>query len=147
MSVTLPEDRCLSWDLKNGQKLLGWRKGRRDFQAEVKTCLKNLTKVRKAGAQKVGAGDMAKGYAGEVDRTSILQTMLRALFGFYPKSNGRHEMILRFHTREWCNQCIPSSRALQDRGFILAPKEEIGEGNGTPLQYSCLENPMDGGAW
>ena len=23
----------------------------------------------------------------------------------------------------------------------------IGEGNGTPLQYFCLENPMDGGAW
>ena len=23
----------------------------------------------------------------------------------------------------------------------------IGEGDGTPLQYSCLENPMDGGAW
>ena len=22
-----------------------------------------------------------------------------------------------------------------------------GEGDGTPLQYSCLENPMDGGAW
>ena len=22
-----------------------------------------------------------------------------------------------------------------------------GEGNGTPVQYSCLENPMDGGAW
>ena len=22
-----------------------------------------------------------------------------------------------------------------------------GEGNGTPLQFSCLENPMDGGAW
>ena len=22
-----------------------------------------------------------------------------------------------------------------------------GEGTGTPLQYSCLENPMDGGAW
>ena len=25
--------------------------------------------------------------------------------------------------------------------------DEIGEGNGTPLQYSCLENSMDGGAW
>ena len=25
--------------------------------------------------------------------------------------------------------------------------EKIGEGNGTPLQYSCLENPMGGGAW
>ena len=24
---------------------------------------------------------------------------------------------------------------------------ECGEGNGIPLQYSCLENPMDGGAW
>ena len=23
----------------------------------------------------------------------------------------------------------------------------LGEGNGTPLQYSCLENPMDGRAW
>jgi len=23
----------------------------------------------------------------------------------------------------------------------------FGEGNGTLLQYSCLENPMDGGAW
>ena len=23
----------------------------------------------------------------------------------------------------------------------------VGEGTGTPLQYSCLENPMDGGAW
>ena len=23
----------------------------------------------------------------------------------------------------------------------------FGEGNGTPLQYSCLENPMDGGVW
>ena len=25
--------------------------------------------------------------------------------------------------------------------------QNTGEGNGTPLQYSCLENPMDGGAW
>ena len=26
-------------------------------------------------------------------------------------------------------------------------KQLVGEGNGTPLQYSCLENPMGGGAW
>ena len=26
-------------------------------------------------------------------------------------------------------------------------RPSFGEGNGTPLQYSCLENPMDGGAW
>ena len=29
------------------------------------------------------------------------------------------------------------------RGLAL----ESGEGNGTPRQYSCLQNPMDGGAW
>ena len=28
-----------------------------------------------------------------------------------------------------------------------APNRLLGEGNGTPLQYSCLENAMDGGAW
>ena len=26
-------------------------------------------------------------------------------------------------------------------------RDLLGEGNGTPLQYFCLENPMDGGAW
>jgi len=25
--------------------------------------------------------------------------------------------------------------------------DSFGEGNGTPFQYFCLENPMDGGAW
>ena len=29
----------------------------------------------------------------------------------------------------------------------VALLSSIGEGNGTPLQYSCLENPMDGGVW
>ena len=31
--------------------------------------------------------------------------------------------------------------------FLLVYNGFIGEGNGTPLQYFCLENPMDGGAW
>ena len=31
--------------------------------------------------------------------------------------------------------------------FLCAYSVHVGEGNGTPLQYSCLENPMDGGAW
>ena len=29
----------------------------------------------------------------------------------------------------------------------LSKFQKVGEGNGNPLQYSCLENPMDGGAW
>ena len=34
-----------------------------------------------------------------------------------------------------------------DPGSIPGSGRFPGEGNGTPLQYSCLENPMDGGAW
>ena len=30
---------------------------------------------------------------------------------------------------------------------LIIPTNTFGEGNGTPLRYSCLENPMDGGAW
>ena len=36
---------------------------------------------------------------------------------------------------------------LRDAGLICGWGRSPGEGNGTPLQYSCLENPMDGGAW
>ena len=32
-------------------------------------------------------------------------------------------------------------------GIYKTAKFCNGEGNGIPLQYSCLENPMDGGAW
>ena len=34
-----------------------------------------------------------------------------------------------------------------DMGSIPGSGRSPGEGNGNPLQYSCLENPMDGGAW
>ena len=34
-----------------------------------------------------------------------------------------------------------------DLGLIPGLRRSPGEGNGTPLQYFCLENPMDGGAW
>ena len=33
---------------------------------------------------------------------------------------------------------------VRESGYLLVSR---GTGNGTPLQYSCLENPMDGGAW
>ena len=34
-----------------------------------------------------------------------------------------------------------------DPGSIPGSGRSPGEGNGNPLQYSCLENSMDGGAW
>ena len=37
--------------------------------------------------------------------------------------------------------------ALGDVDFTLGSGRAHGEGHGNPLQYSCLENPMDRGAW
>ena len=34
-----------------------------------------------------------------------------------------------------------------DLGSVSVSGRSSGEGNGNPLQYSCLENPMDRGAW
>ena len=40
---------------------------------------------------------------------------------------------------------LPAS--VGDVGSIPGLGRSLGEGNGNPLQYSCLENPMDRGAW
>ena len=54
-------------------------------------------------------------------------------------------------------KCFPNTRVAQtiknmlsisgDLGLIPGLIKSAGEGNGNPLQYSCLENPMDRGAW
>ena len=40
-----------------------------------------------------------------------------------------------------------STYSAGDQGFISGSGRSPGEGNGNPLQYSCLENPVDRGAW
>ena len=40
-----------------------------------------------------------------------------------------------------------STCSVGDPGLTPGSGKSPGEGNGYPLQYSCLENPMDGGAW
>ena len=40
-----------------------------------------------------------------------------------------------------------STYNVEDPGLIPGLERSPGEGNGNPLQYSCLENPMDRGAW
>ena len=45
-----------------------------------------------------------------------------------------------------CNAGDPGSIP-GDPGSIPGSGRSPGEGNGPPLQYSCLVNPMDGGAW
>ena len=47
--------------------------------------------------------------------------------------------------------CLPSHGFFFVLGygtsFLVGSSVFLGEGNGTPTQYSCLENPMDRGAW
>ena len=40
-----------------------------------------------------------------------------------------------------------SAGGTRDTGSITGLRRSCGEGNGNPLQYTCLENSMDGGAW
>ena len=47
------------------------------------------------------------------------------------------------------NQCkeIEENNRMGKTRDLFKKIRDVKEGNGTPLQYSCLENPMDGGAW
>ena len=60
-----------------------------------------------------------------------------------PSSNKAYQQAILIHTAMLplpkCSFCLPS--------FDTNSSSIAREANGTPLQYSCLENPMDGGAW
>ena len=45
--------------------------------------------------------------------------------------------------------CNKGRKWSEHQRLLLIKENQVshGEGDGTPLQYSCLENPMDGGAW
>ena len=50
----------------------------------------------------------------------------------------------------WCQLSrtrLPISEDIRDMGLIPGSERSPGEGQGNSLQYSCLENPRDRGAW
>ena len=53
--------------------------------------------------------------------------------------------------KKWPSQVVLVLKNLpvnaEDTGSISGSGKSPGEGNGNPLQYSCLENPSDRGAW
>ena len=75
---------------------------------------------------------------------TVLNSMMKFCTILFPSAqNVNHSFVQHIHAgylavsiiRSTVSQCLCSSNPY------------IREGNGTPLQYSCLENPMDGGAW
>ena len=51
----------------------------------------------------------------------------------------------KIYKKKHFNKCFWESWSTTCKRMKL--EHFLREGNGTPLQYSCLENPMDGGAW
>ena len=67
-------------------------------------------------------------------------TLLQEIFAI--EGSDLHFLCL-LHWQEGSLPLVPQFYKYQ----LNHGSEIIGEGNGTPLQYSCLENPMGGGAW
>ena len=57
------------------------------------------------------------------------------------------EHLLRVRVFPGGSDSKESACNVGDTGLIPGSGRSSGEGNGNPLQYSCLENPMDQGAW
>ena len=100
----------------------------------------------------LGSGEVSLGL-----RKTVAPTKLCSLSSVLP------QIVSQYVT--FCSWARISRTGIRSAGLILptsptCPKfgivhgsdletdrSSIGEGNGTPLQYSCLENPMNGGAW
>ena len=75
-------------------------------------------------------------------QTSYIITWFRTAYLF-----AAFLLILQLHTDFAWHQSKASACNAGDLGSIPGSGRAPGEENGNPLQYSCLENPMDGGAW
>ena len=63
-----------------------------------------------------------------------------------PTDRGAQQATVQWVTKNW-TQLSSKERQCQRMLKLLHNCTHHGEGNGTPLQHSCLENPMDRGAW
>ena len=71
---------------------------------------------------------------------------LSLLRGIFPTQESNRGLLhCRYILYQLSYQGSPDTKHIS----ILNPNSHhmLGEGNGTPLQYFCLENPMDGGTW
>ena len=88
---------------------------------------------------------LSKQYVGLTIRASCFSRLPRWYisqgFNFFPQISDGIANVLKFNIHKSC--CI---FWFEDSGinYVLLDQRD---GNGTPLQWSCLENPRDGGAW
>ena len=89
----------------------------------------------------------------EVDQIKILVKniqcyILQEMEDIFKISKSRVENNLyQFGYVSCCSDGKESACNVEDAGLIPGSGRSLGKGNGYSLQYSCLENPMDRGAW
>ena len=66
-------------------------------------------------------------------------------FLFEQHLHKRGGINIEYNSGDWVVKNTPDNA--RDTGSIPASGRSPGEGNGNPLHYSCLGNPMDRGAW
>ena len=72
-------------------------------------------------------------------KATVIKTVLIKTVRYWHKDRNQ--------CRQWNKLESPEIYPCTYGQLSHAPMDNLGEGNDTPLQYSCLENPMDGGAW
>ena len=73
-------------------------------------------------------------------KTNINRTSKEKISNYKDTANYEHGLLRWLSGKE-------SACNVGDLGSIPGSGRSPGEGNGNPLQYSCLENPMNGGDW
>ena len=117
-----------------------WRLTRSFRINTQKRCTFHLDWTTKVGSQEIPGvtGKFGLGIQNEAGQRLIELCQENTLFIANTFLQQHKEKSLHMDITRW-----PTLKS--DWLYSLQPK--IGAGNGTPLQHSCLENPMDGGAW
>ena len=122
--------------------------------------LKHLPAMRETWVQSLGWEDPLE--KGKATYSSILENSMESPWG-HKELDTTEQLSLDGGNAEWSSNFgrqfggtlyFPGGSEVKasacnagDMGLIPGSGRSTGEGNGNPLQYSCLENPMDGGAW
>ena len=139
-------ERLRNWTTKNAWEKAPWAKGGA-CHLMVFFPLNQKIRKRELGMEASGLASSGSGPALFRDYVFSLVPLCRVL----PRQRRRGLWLDIIHTDRQASQVLRSGEespaSARDTGLIPVLGRSPGIGNGNPLQYSCLKNPMDRGAW